>query len=30
MYDIFTLQEVIQEIRDEKARSFLQNLPYEL
>jgi rRNA maturation endonuclease Nob1 len=30
MYDVYTLQEVVQEIRDEKARLFLQNLPYEL
>ena len=30
MYEVYTLQEVVQEIRDEKARLFLQNLPYEL
>jgi len=30
MYEAFTLEEVINEIRDEKARQFLQNLPYEM
>jgi rRNA maturation endonuclease Nob1 len=30
MYDIFTLEDVISEIRDERARLFLQNLPYNL
>lgn len=30
MYDVYTLQEVVEEIRDEKARQFLQNLPYDL
>lgn len=30
MYEVFTLQEVISEIRDERARQFLQNLPYEM
>ena len=30
MYEVFTLNEVLEEIRDEKARQFLQNLPYDL
>jgi rRNA maturation endonuclease Nob1 len=30
MYEVFTLQEVVGEIRDERARSFLANLPYKM
>ena len=30
MYEVFTLQDVVAEIRDEKARQFLSNLPYQM
>ena len=30
MYEVFTLQEVINEIRDERARLFIDNLPYPM
>lgn len=30
MYEVYTLQEVINEIRDERARLFIQNLPYPM
>jgi hypothetical protein len=30
MYEVFTLQEVIGEIRDSNARKFIGNLPYEM
>ena len=30
MYEVYTLQEVINEIRDDRARQFIANLPYEI
>ena len=30
MYEVYTLDEVLREIRDERARQFLNNVPYEL
>jgi len=30
MYEILTLQEVVKEIKDERARSFLANPPYQM
>ena len=29
-YELYTLKEVIGEVRDERARQFLANLPYEV
>ncbi len=29
-YDVHTIKEVLKEIRDENARTYLQNLPYEI
>lgn len=29
-YDLYTLKEVIGEVRDERARQFLANLPYDV
>ena len=30
MYEVYTLQEVMNEIKDERARAFFKTLPYEL
>jgi rRNA maturation endonuclease Nob1 len=30
MYEVYTLQEVVNEIKDEKARLFMENLPYDM
>jgi hypothetical protein len=30
MYEIYTLEEVVNEIRDERARLFLESTPYEM
>jgi len=30
MYEVYTLQEVVNEIRDQKARLFMETLPYEM
>lgn len=30
MYELYTLQEVVNELRDEKTREFMENLPYKM
>ncbi len=29
-YEVHTIKEVLKEIKDDNARTFMQNLPYEL
>lgn len=30
MYEVYTLSEVIAEIKDQKTRQFVDNLPYKI
>ena len=30
MYEVYTLQEVVNEIKDAKSRLFMENLPYDM
>ena len=30
MYEVYTLDEVMKEIKDQKTRSYIENLPYQV